>query len=141
MMTGTNIQPSFMHLFACYHRTLNKNVEFLFFLIPPTAIHHILFYRQPCLSNSCDLGQLFFHSRCNPPFLFLSLQWNLQEVSLRQQHCRTSVLLQHYMQPLSSPALIRARGRGDRNGHTQPQSDKMHNRRCCRELGSSGKAA
>lgn len=53
-----------------------------------------------------------------PPLLLLILQWNLREVSLRQQHCRTSVLPEHYIQPLSSPALIRARGRGDKNGHT-----------------------
>lgn len=53
-----------------------------------------------------------------PPLLLQILQWNLRQVSLRQQHCRTSVLLQHYIQPLSSPALISARGRGDKNGHT-----------------------
>lgn len=77
-------------------------------------------YDCPCLSNSYDLVQLaFFHSRCpRPPLLLQILQWNLQQVSLRQQHCRTSVLLRHYIQPLSSPALISARGRGDKNGHT-----------------------
>lgn len=52
-----------------------------------------------------------------PTPLLIVRQWNLQQVSLRQQHCGTSVLLQHYSQPLSPPALISARSRRDKNGH------------------------
>lgn len=87
------------------------------FLVPifTTAINHILFFHRMymtaylilmTLSNSHSSIQ---DAPASLPLLRI-LQWNLRQVSLRQQHCRTSVLLQHYIQPLSSPALISARG-------------------------------
>lgn len=102
------------------HSAKKKNVDFnLFqFLWPQFIIFCVskgYIYDCPCLPNSCNLGQLvLFHLRCSPTIL----RWNLWDVSLRQQHCGTSVLPEHYIQAPPSPALVSGRDRGDENGHT-----------------------
>ena len=97
-------------------------ISFIFMTYP--AVHHILFSHRISMTALVYLI-LMTLANSHPsiqdapaPLLLLILQWNLQKVSLRQQHCKTSVLLQHYIQPLSSPTLISASGRGDKNGHT-----------------------
>lgn len=54
-----------------------------------------------------------------PFFFFLISQWNVKEVSLRQQHSQdgTSLLLERCARPVSPAALISARGRGNKDGH------------------------
>lgn len=75
----------------------------------------------------------------DPPSRLLQiLQWYLRQVSLRQQHCRTSVFLRHFIQALSYSLVPEVEVK---RTVTQFQSDKMQDRRCCRELDHSGEAS
>lgn len=95
----------------------------VYFITHPGAHHTLFFHRvsMTALVNLIFMTLANSHSSIQDdpaPLLLPILQWNLRQVSLRQQHWRTSVLLQHFIQPLSSPGLISARGRGCKNGHT-----------------------
>lgn len=96
-------------------------------------------YDCPCLSNSYDLGQLtLLYSRCpHPPS------------SLRSSNgiCGKSPYVSNIAGPLCSSGIIFSPYLLLRSlvpevevtrTVTQSQSDKMHNRRCCTEYGSSG---
>lgn len=113
------------HIYDCYSS---------YFVFPQDI------YDRPCLSNSYDLVQLaFFHSRRPPP-------------SFRSSNgiCRKSPYVSNIAGPLCSSSITFCPYLLLRSlvpevevtrAVTQSQSDKMHNRRCCRELGTYGEAS
>lgn len=102
-------------------------------------------FDRPCLSNSYDLGQLsFLHSRCPPPprdsFSFRSSNGICGKSpyvsNIAGPLCSSGITFSHYLLLRSLVPEVEVT-----RTVTQSQSDKMHNRRCGRELGSSGKAS
>lgn len=152
-MTVTNIYPSFM--LSQWHKRLpviainGHSMKPLNFFIPifTTAIHYILFFHRIYMTALVyvilvTLANLYssIQDTPPPPFSF----WSSNGI------CGKSPYVSNIAGPLCSPSIIfspylllhslEPEVEVTRTV-TQPQSDKMHNRRCCRELGSSGEAA
>lgn len=120
----------YSHIYNCYSS---------YFVFPQDT------YDRPCLSNSYDLGQhAFFHSRRPnpppPPLSFRSsngIYGKSPYVSnIAGPLCSSSITFCPYLLLRSLVPEVEVT-----RTVTQSQRDKMHNRRCCRELGSYGEAS